>query len=229
MWAAAFNDDGCKNDGDEHDLNVDIQDEWDTNVEDLETSDEEWVATKAKKVGECKKQKDSGRIDNAKQVGKQDMAADNWNDTNGETDEDVPRLLRKKEKPVKVDERTDFEKFTWQVRMTFGTVQGFKDAISRFAIAPEYDITMGISDHSLMMAIHLHRKGNGADQGNNLSFSVSQESKEQQLLEVEEELEAGEDISFSSGPQSMIDQGQPLIFSQPPIATSSSQAFISPP
>jgi len=35
-------------------------------------------------------------------------------------------------------------------------------------------------------------KGNGADQGNKLSFSVSQRSKKQRLLEVEEEVEAGE-------------------------------------
>lgn len=48
------------------------------------------------------------------------------------------------------------------------------------------------NQQSLLMATHLHRKGNGADQGNNMSFSVSQGSKEQQLLEVEEELEAGE-------------------------------------
>ena len=55
-------------------------------------------------------------------------------DTDRETDGDVPRLLRKKEKPIKVDEHTDFKKLKWQVGMTCGTVQGFKDAISRFAI-----------------------------------------------------------------------------------------------
>jgi len=34
-------DDGCENDGDEHDWNTDIQKEWEADVEDLETSDEE--------------------------------------------------------------------------------------------------------------------------------------------------------------------------------------------
>ncbi|KAJ8445998.1 hypothetical protein Cgig2_021830 [Carnegiea gigantea] len=67
-------------------------------------------------------------------------------DTDGETDGDVPRLLRKKEKPIKVDEHTDFKKLKWQVRMTFGTVQGFKDAISKFAITQGYDLKIGISN-----------------------------------------------------------------------------------
>lgn len=68
-------DDGCENDGDEHDWDTDIEDEWEVDVEDLETSDEKWATARAK-VGECKKQKGSGRIDNAQQVGKQDMTAD---------------------------------------------------------------------------------------------------------------------------------------------------------
>ena len=49
-----------------------------------------------------------------------------------------------------------------------------------------------LKQQSLLMASNLHRKGNRADQGNNMSFSVRQRSKEQQLLEVEEEVEAGE-------------------------------------
>ncbi|KAJ8432644.1 hypothetical protein Cgig2_011810 [Carnegiea gigantea] len=140
-------DDGCENDGDEHDWDTDIEDEWEANVEDLETSEEEWAAARAR-VGECKKQKGSGKIDNALQVGKEDMTADKSStsgikqtqlgssfhsdyetfeaemDTDGEADEDVPRLLKKKEKPIKVDEHTDFKKFKWQVGMTFRTVQG---------------------------------------------------------------------------------------------------------
>jgi len=39
-----------------------------------------------------------------------------------ETDEDVHRLLRKKKKPIKVDEHTNFRKLKWQVGMTFGIV-----------------------------------------------------------------------------------------------------------
>ncbi|KAJ8427578.1 hypothetical protein Cgig2_006642 [Carnegiea gigantea] len=122
-------DDGCEIDGDEHDWDTDIEDEWEAVVEDLET-------TARAKVGECKKQKGSRKIDNAQLVGKQDMTANKSTemDTDGETDGDVPRLLRKKEKPIKVDEHTDFKKLKWQVRMTFGIVQGFKDAISRFAM-----------------------------------------------------------------------------------------------
>ncbi|KAJ8421056.1 hypothetical protein Cgig2_009672 [Carnegiea gigantea] len=170
-------DDGCENEGDERDWDIDIEDEWEADVEDLETSDEEWAVARAK-VGECKEQKGSEKINNTQQVGKQDMTADKSStsgieqtqlgssfhsdyetseaemDTDRETDGDVRRLLRKKEKPIKVDEHTDFKKLKWQVGMTFGTVQGFKDVIS--------------------------------------SFSVSQGSKEQQLLEVEEEVEAGE-------------------------------------
>ena len=68
-------DDGCENDGDEHDWDTDIEDEWETDVEDPETGDEEWAATRAK-VGECKKQKSYGNIDNAQQVGKQNMTVD---------------------------------------------------------------------------------------------------------------------------------------------------------
>ncbi|KAJ8437864.1 LOW QUALITY PROTEIN: hypothetical protein Cgig2_002998 [Carnegiea gigantea] len=148
--------------------------EIEVDVEDLQTSDEEWAVVRVK---------GSGRIDNAEQVSKQDMTTNKSTigdieqtqlgssfhsdyetskakmDTDGETDRVVPRLLRKKEKPIK----------------------------------------------SLLIATHLHRKGNGADQGNNLRFSVSQGSKEQQLLEVEEELEAGEDIPPSFRPQSMTD------------------------
>ena len=150
-------------------MDTDIQDGWEADVEDLDTSDEEWAAARAK-VGECKKQKGSVRIDNAQQVGKQDMTADKSSisgieqrqlgssfhsdyetseakmDTDGEIDEDVPRLLRKKEKPIKVDEHTDFKKLKWQVGMTFRTVQGFKDVISSFAIAQGYDLKIGISD-----------------------------------------------------------------------------------
>ncbi|KAJ8445618.1 hypothetical protein Cgig2_018559 [Carnegiea gigantea] len=62
-------DDGCENDGDEHVWDTNIEDEWEADVEDLETSDEEWAAARAK-VGECKKQKGSRKIDNAQQVGK---------------------------------------------------------------------------------------------------------------------------------------------------------------
>ena len=99
----------------------------------METTDEEWTTPRAK-VGECKKQKGLGRIDNAVQVGKQDMIADKSStggikqtqlgssfhsdyetyeaekDPDGETDGDVPRLLRKKEKPIKLDEHIDFKK-----------------------------------------------------------------------------------------------------------------------
>ncbi|KAJ8445120.1 hypothetical protein Cgig2_029492 [Carnegiea gigantea] len=138
-------DDGCENDGDEYDWDTDIQNEWEADVEDLETSDEEWAAARAK-AGECKKQKGSGRIDNAEQVGKQDITADKSAtsgieqiqlgsslysdyessqaeiDTDGKIDGDVPRLLRKKEKPIKVDEHTDFKKLKWQVGMILGTV-----------------------------------------------------------------------------------------------------------
>jgi len=55
-------------------------------------------------------------------------------DTDRETDGDVPRLLRKNEKPIKVDEQTNFKELKWRIGMIFRTVQGFKDAISRFAI-----------------------------------------------------------------------------------------------
>ena len=34
-------------------------------------------------------------------------------DTNGETDDEVPSLLRKKERPIKVDEHIDFKKLKW--------------------------------------------------------------------------------------------------------------------
>ncbi|KAJ8440983.1 hypothetical protein Cgig2_020012 [Carnegiea gigantea] len=122
------------------------------------------------KVAECKKQKVSRRTGTAEQVGKQDMAAAKSTtagiqqthlgstfhsdyetskvemDTAGETDEDVPTLLRKKDQPIKVDEYIDYEKLKWQVGMTFGTIQGFKDAISRFAIAQGYDLKISISD-----------------------------------------------------------------------------------
>ncbi|KAJ8434381.1 hypothetical protein Cgig2_014228 [Carnegiea gigantea] len=154
-------------------------------------------------------------------------------DTDGETHEDIPKLLRKKERPIKVDEHIYFKKLKWQVEMTFGIVQGFKDAISRWCAPTARMLVITrrdvLNQHSLLMASHLHRKGNEVDQGNKLSFSVSQGSKKQELLGVEEELEAREDIASSSGPQSMTDQGWPLISSHPSVAISSSQPFISPP
>ncbi|KAJ8442459.1 hypothetical protein Cgig2_022342 [Carnegiea gigantea] len=64
-------------------MDTDIEDELEDDVEDLETSDEEWAAARAK-VAEM--------------------------DIDGETNGDVPRLLRKKEEPIKVDEHTDFKK-----------------------------------------------------------------------------------------------------------------------
>ncbi|KAJ8432692.1 hypothetical protein Cgig2_016365 [Carnegiea gigantea] len=224
-------DDGCEIDSDEHDWDTDIEDEWEADVEDMETSDEEWVAATAK-VGECKKQKGSGKIDNAQQVGKQDMTVDKSStsgikqtqlgssfhsnyetseaemDTDGETDGDVPRLLRKKEKTIKVDEHTDFKKLKWQVGMTFGTVQGFKD---QYQAKKDYGVVINkwttykakqaaygmlhdsMFDHYSKLGRYTEELGrSNPDQGNNMSFSVSQGSKEKQLLEVEEEVEAGE-------------------------------------
>ncbi|KAJ8428144.1 hypothetical protein Cgig2_011517 [Carnegiea gigantea] len=63
-------------------------------------------------------------------------------DIDGETDEDVPMLLRKKGKHVKVDEHTDFKKLKWQVAMTCGTVEEFKDAISRERHWPKKDVPL---------------------------------------------------------------------------------------
>ncbi|KAJ8435699.1 hypothetical protein Cgig2_027289 [Carnegiea gigantea] len=127
-----IDDDGCENDGDQHDLDTDVDDEWGTKVEDFETSDEEWVSAKAK-VAECKRQKVLGRTNTPEEVGKQDMdkaksaTAGNKQthlgsslhsnyetskaemDTDRETDDEVPRLLRKKERPVKVDEHTNLK------------------------------------------------------------------------------------------------------------------------
>ncbi|KAJ8422497.1 hypothetical protein Cgig2_003507 [Carnegiea gigantea] len=107
------------NDGNEHDWDTNIQDEWEADVEDPETSDEEWAATKAKVGSSFHSDYENSEAEM---------------NTDGETDGDVPRLLRKKEKPIKVDEHTDFKKLKWKVGMTFGIVPGFKDAISRFGI-----------------------------------------------------------------------------------------------
>ena len=67
-------------------------------------------------------------------------------DTNGETDDEVPSLLRKKERPIKVDEHIDFKKLKWQIGMTFGTIDRFKDTLSRFVITQGYDSKIGISN-----------------------------------------------------------------------------------
>ena len=56
-------------------------------------------------------------------------------DIDGETDDEVPGLLKRKERHVKVNKHTYFKKLKWQVGMTFGIVERFKDAISRFVIA----------------------------------------------------------------------------------------------
>ncbi|KAJ8437788.1 hypothetical protein Cgig2_013707 [Carnegiea gigantea] len=203
------------NDDDKHDLDTNIQAEWETNVEDLETSDKEWAATRAK-VGECKKQNGLGRIDNAEQVGKQDMTVDKSAtssieqiqlglsfhsdyesseaemDTDRETDDDVSKLLRKKEKPINVDEHTDFKKLKWQVGMTFKTVQGFNDAILRFKENPTWPAK------ELVNAL----------------------KKNHEI--VINKWTANKDIPSSSRPQSMTDQGRPLIFNKASVATSSS-------
>ncbi|KAJ8420543.1 hypothetical protein Cgig2_019770 [Carnegiea gigantea] len=178
-------DDGYKNDGDQHDLDNNVDDEWETEVEDVETSDEEQAAARAKVLQ---------RTATTEEVGKghdQDMEkasllilAMNKHhpglgfhsdyedstakmDIDGETDYEILRLLKRKERPIKVNEHIDFKKLKWQVGMTFETVERFK----------------------------------------------------MQYL----------DIPSLSKPNSMIDQGQPLILSQASIASSSSQPFINPP
>ncbi|KAJ8434100.1 hypothetical protein Cgig2_005779 [Carnegiea gigantea] len=177
-------------------------------------------------------------------------------DTDGETDGDVPRLLRKKAKPIKVDEHTNFKKLKWQIEMTFRTVQGFKDEISRFAITQGYDLKIDISDS------RRRRVGAVCKQGCKFkmyaSWDKSKESthgnpplqkrqqgrprKQHELLSEPREQGAaatrgregsrgrrGRGRSVSSGPQSMTNQGQSLISSQASVATSSSQPFVSPP
>ena len=47
---------GCKNNGDQHDMDTAVDDEWEIDVENLETRDDEWAPAKAK-VAKCKKQK----------------------------------------------------------------------------------------------------------------------------------------------------------------------------
>ena len=44
-------------------------------------------------------------------------------------------LLRRKKRAPRVDDGTNFKKLKWQVGMCFATVQKFKVAIVRFALA----------------------------------------------------------------------------------------------
>ena len=66
--------------------------------------------------------------------------------TDGEPNDEVSRLLWRKERPIKVDEDTDLKKLKWQVGVTYRTIEMFKDSISRFAIAQGYDMKINISD-----------------------------------------------------------------------------------
>ncbi|KAJ8435298.1 LOW QUALITY PROTEIN: hypothetical protein Cgig2_026390 [Carnegiea gigantea] len=145
-------DDGFENDGDHHDLDTDVDDEWETDVENVKTSDKELASAKAK-VAQCKRQKVSLKTAIVEKVGKghnHDMdkakssttgneqthlgsgfysGYENFKaeiDTDGETDDEVPGLLKRKERHVKMNKHIGFKKLKWQVGTTFETVERFK-------------------------------------------------------------------------------------------------------
>ena len=52
---------------------------------------------------------------------------------------------RNKKKRVKIDEHADYKKLKWKVRMTYGTMHKFKQAVIRFGLAQGYDLTFSMS------------------------------------------------------------------------------------
>ncbi|KAJ8430596.1 hypothetical protein Cgig2_001681 [Carnegiea gigantea] len=66
------------------------------------------------------------------------------------TDEKDNMILsrRNKNKRVKINEHTDYKKPKWEVGMTFGTMQKFKQAMIIFALVQGYDLTFNVSDIS---------------------------------------------------------------------------------
>ncbi|KAJ8435563.1 hypothetical protein Cgig2_020025 [Carnegiea gigantea] len=107
--------------------------------------------------------------------------------TDGELNDEVSR----NERPIKVDEDTDFKKLKLQVGMTFRTIEMFKDAISRLRKQAE-----ALSE--------IREEGGGAKRR-------KEARRVKELLEVEEE---AKNIPSSSGSQPMTEQGQPIILSQ---------------
>ena len=56
-------------------------------------------------------------------------------ETPGESDEEDNIFWMRKQRAPRVDDNTNFKKLKWQVGMCFATVQKFKVAIVRFALA----------------------------------------------------------------------------------------------
>ena len=132
----------------EHDLH---------NVEDIETSDEDWEVAnnnlrKFKEAREVEAQRAAAEcrseVRTACENDSEYEESDAELDTPPTTDEEDNMILRrrKKTKRVKIDEHTDYKKLTWEVGMTFGTMEKFKEAVIRFALAQGYDLTFSVSD-----------------------------------------------------------------------------------
>ncbi|KAJ8444569.1 hypothetical protein Cgig2_013848 [Carnegiea gigantea] len=132
----------------EHDLH---------NVEHIKTSDENWEVAnnnlgKFKEAREVEAQRAAAEcrseVRTACENDSEYEESDAELDTPPTTDEEDNMILRrrKKKKRVKINEHTDYKKLTWEVGMTFGTMEKFKEVVIRFALAQGYDLTFSVSD-----------------------------------------------------------------------------------
>ncbi|KAJ8438978.1 hypothetical protein Cgig2_018889 [Carnegiea gigantea] len=127
------------------------------NVEDIETSDEEWEVAinnlrKFKTHRELEAQRAAAKhncevptpCENDSKYEESDLDFDTPPTANEKDNMVLSR--RNKKKMVKINEHTDHRKLKWEVGMTFGAMHKFKPAVIRFALAQGYDMTFIVSD-----------------------------------------------------------------------------------
>ena len=66
-----------------------------------------------------------------------------------ESDEEGPRLLKKKQMLGKVDENIDFKKLQCRMGMIFGTTQKFGDVIAKYAITQCHDLKISVPNSNM--------------------------------------------------------------------------------
>lgn len=131
----------------------DVDDEMDTDIKDIKTSDEEWKIAEEhvesfKKHREIEYEHERFGVNDLSQMFRECYTENedfqDEMDTGGEIDDDIPKLLRKKDQPMKIDENNNFKILKWLVGMTFETTTKFKDVIGMSAVFQGYDLRIGV-------------------------------------------------------------------------------------
>ncbi|KAJ8440262.1 hypothetical protein Cgig2_001597 [Carnegiea gigantea] len=210
----------------------DANDEMDTNIDGIETSDEEW-----KIINEHVKSFKNQRECHSKYEDSKDEI-----DTAGEIDDDVPKLLRKKDNPMNVDKNTNFKTLKWQI----GATIKFKDATAMFAIFQGYNLRIVVSNstrkrigaackESCNFKVYASwdrqrqdaeaTKGRGANRGprRGITRGAGRRRGGGRGRATEVGTNHRDADVARSGPRPVIDGGKLIMFSQASIASNSSQ------